>query len=55
MYGFLFILALLFVAYALYAHYHDTPVGDPILKRVITAIGLAAAAGGAAIMSWFHS
>lgn len=46
--------AVLFTGYAVYSHYQGTNVSDPIYKRVITSVGIAAAAIGAAIMQWFH-
>jgi len=50
----LFLVAAVFLVYAVMTQYYNAPPGNSVLKRVVTAIGLAAAALGAAVMSWIH-
>ncbi len=46
--------ALLFVGYAAFTQYQNTAPGESVPKRVWASVVAAAAAMGAALMSWIH-
>lgn len=44
-----------FFAYAIFTYYQTTDATKSVPLRLLSSIGLAAAAIGAAVSSWFHS
>lgn len=51
----LIIAAAVFFGYAIFTYYQTTDATKSVPMRLLSSVGLAAAAIGAAISSWFHS
>lgn len=55
MFGFLLLIAIAFIAYAMFTQFKNTDPDKPVPARVWAAVTAAGAAIGAAVMPWIQS